>query len=87
MNRRSLFTAIGMAGLLTAAPAAAVVAMHKPGRRVTRLPNGGSLIEDETFTTGIKVENCQNLSISHCVVDVRPDAERSRDGWTGFKFS
>lgn len=69
MSRRGLFGFLGLAAGASAVPlAAGAVALLDPGRRVTHLPGGGTLIEDETFRTGIKLENCQGMTIRGCTI-------------------
>jgi len=63
LTRRALFSFGGMGSLGVMAPLAASQ-LFDPGRRVTHLHGGGSLIEDETFSAGIALYNVRNCSIT-----------------------
>lgn len=76
MNRREMFGFCRSAALVAAAPVAAgaVLVASPPGRRVTQLPGGGTLIEDQEFTTGIQLNNVNDCHIRNCTVTgPRPD--------------
>lgn len=68
VSRRGLLSVLGLASAAIGAPLATGAALLNPGRSITYLPGGGMLIEDEQFSTGIKLENCQNLTIEGCII-------------------
>ena len=67
ISRRNLFGFLGTGSAAVVAPLATSKLLD-PGRRVTYLPDGGTLIEDEEFTTGIHVQNSDNLTIQNCSI-------------------
>lgn len=74
ISRRKMFNLLGLAGGAAIAPAiAGGVTLFDPGRRVTHLPNGGLLIEDQSFPSGISITNCSNMTIQNCYIQTAPE--------------
>jgi hypothetical protein len=73
ISRRNLFGFLGMGSASVAVPLV-TNRLLDPGRRVTHLPDGGALIEDETFTTGIAVNGSQYLTLQNCIINAGKSA-------------
>ena len=69
ITRRKLFGFGGMTGLTAIAPIE-TNRLFDPGRRITHLPGGGTLIEDQTFTTGIMFQNVDAVEMKNCCITI-----------------
>jgi hypothetical protein len=67
LTRRSLFGFAGIGSLGAIAPLATSM-LFDPGRRITHLPDGGMLIEDQSFRTGIALQNAHHITLEKCTV-------------------
>lgn len=73
LTRRNLFSFGSIASAAVLAPLTASKLLD-PGRRVTYLPNGGTMIEDEIFGATAQFLNCTNMFVTNCIFNASESA-------------